>query len=74
MTVNNMMAEGDKVVCHYTLKGTHQGEFMGIPPMGKRITVQAIIVARFADGKQVEAWSVMDQLGMMQQLGVIPSQ
>jgi predicted ester cyclase len=67
------MAEGDKVVTRSTMQGTHQGEFMGIPPTGKQFTATAIDIVRFAGGKAVEHWGNSDDLGMLQQLGVIPT-
>ena len=71
--VEDMIAEGDKVVARVTGSGTHQGEFMGIAPTGNRVEFSAIDIARIAGGKIVEHWSNSDQLGMMQQLGAIPS-
>jgi len=73
VTVDDMVAEGDKVTKVWTARSTHKGAFMGIPPTGKRIVVKGIYVYRVAGGKFVENWSVMDTLGMMQQLGAIPS-
>ena len=52
--------------------GTHKGEFMGVPPTGKQIAVEAIITERIKDGKSVEHRSLFDRLGMMQQLGLLP--
>ena len=69
--VEDMIAEGDKVVARVTGSGTHQGEFMGIAPTGNRIEFSAIDIARIAEGKIVEHWSNSDQLGIMQQLGVM---
>ena len=69
----DLIAEGDYVAERWTLEGTHQGELLGIPATGKRVKVSGMSISRLADGKQVEHWSVMDQLGMMQQLGVIPT-
>jgi steroid delta-isomerase-like uncharacterized protein len=71
-TIEDMIAEGDKVVTRWTMRGTHQGEFRGIAPTGNRITVTGIGIFRFSDGKVVESWDNFDQLGMMQQLGAIP--
>jgi predicted ester cyclase len=71
-TVNDLIAEGDKVVVRGTLHGTHQGEFMGIPPTGKVVTVPFIAICRFVGGKEVEHWGVGDMLGWLQQLGAIP--
>ena len=71
-TVEDMMAEGDKVATRKTFYGTHEGEFMGIPPSGRRVSVGLIDIVRIADGRVVEHWSMGDNLGMMQQLGAIP--
>ena len=65
------IAEGDTVVCRCIMKGTHQGDFMGIPSTGKKINVDGVDIARFRDGKAVEHWAYYDELGMMRQLGVI---
>lgn len=72
ITVNDLIAEGDKVVCRFTANGTQQGEFMGIPPTGKQFTIMEIRIYRIVDGKIVECWGLFDQMSMMQQLGVIP--
>jgi predicted ester cyclase len=72
-TVEDMIAEGDKLVARLTVRGTQHGAFMGIPPTGKHVTVTAIDISRMAGGKSVEHWIEMDTLGMMQQLGVIPA-
>ena len=71
-TVEDLIAEGDKVVARATMSGTQQGAFMGIPPTGKRVTMTGIDINRFVGGKSVEHWVEMDTLGLMQQLGVIP--
>ncbi len=68
-----LIAEGDKVVARTTLRGTRQGPFMGIPPTGRRFEQQQIHILRFVDGKAVEHRAVRDDLGMLQQLGVIPA-
>ena len=67
------LAEGDKVVSRYTWSGTHQGEFYGVPATGKRVNWTATATFRIADGKIREAWLNSDQLGLMQQFGVIPT-
>ena len=69
----DMVAEGDKVVTRGTMSGTHKGEFMGIAPTGKRMTVGVIEILRINGDKMVEHWNVVDSLSMMQQLGVVPS-
>jgi predicted ester cyclase len=72
-TVEDMIAEGDKVVARATFSGTQQGAFMGIPPTGKHVMWKVIDINRIAGGKSVEHWMEMDMLGMMQQLGVVPA-
>lgn len=71
-TVEEQVAEGDKVMSRSTWRGTHQGPFLGLPPTGKRITVAAWTIDRIADGQLVESRILMDMLGMLQQLGAIP--
>ena len=73
VTVEDMIAEGDKVVARFTGSGTHQGEFMGIPPAGKQVTATGIDIIRIAGSKFVEHWSEQNAFGMLQQLGVIPT-
>jgi steroid delta-isomerase-like uncharacterized protein len=71
-TIDEQIAEGDKVVTRWTAHGTHQGELVGIPATGKSSTVTGINVDRVVNGKIAESWGIFDQFGMMQQLGVIP--
>ena len=72
-TVDEQIAEGDKVFTRWTAHGTHQGELVGIPATGKPATVTGIAVDRIVNGKIAESWGIFDQFGMMQQLGVIPT-
>lgn len=72
-TFEHQVAEDDKVVSRIRSTATHQVEYAGIPPTGKRITVTGIFIDRIADGRIVERWGLFDQLGVMQQLGVIPA-
>jgi predicted ester cyclase len=72
-TVEDMIAEGDRVVSRLTTRGTHKGALMGIPPTGKQVTITGIDINRMVGGKSVEHWLEMDTMGMMQQLGVIPA-
>jgi steroid delta-isomerase-like uncharacterized protein len=72
-TVDDMFAEGDKVAVRYTITGTHRGELMGIRPTNKKVTLMAIEIDRIVDGKFVEGWISFDTMGMMQQLGVVPT-
>jgi predicted ester cyclase len=71
-TFEDFVAEGDKVALRFTFKGTHTGDFQGIPPTGKPVTISGSVVDRIVDGKIVEHWSLIDTMGLMQQLGVIP--
>ena len=71
-TVEDLIAEGDKVAARWTSQGTHNGEFMGIAPAGKQVTVTVCDIAHWEGGKIVEDWVLVDMLGLMQQLGVIP--
>jgi steroid delta-isomerase-like uncharacterized protein len=73
ITIDDELAEGDKVVTRWTARGTHTGELMGIPPTGKRVTFSAIAVDRIAGGEILEHWIEIDRLGLMQQLGAIPA-
>ena len=72
ITAEDLIAEGDKVASRFTVRGTHKGEFMGIPPTGKQVTMTGIQIPRIANGKMVENWLNLDMLGLLQQLGVVP--
>ena len=67
------MAEGDKVVSRYTVSGTHQGEIMGAAPTGKLVTHTGYQTDRISGGKIVESWTNWDALGLLQEIGAIPS-
>jgi len=71
VTVDDIVAEGEKVVVRGHITGTHQGELMGIPATGKRATIQFIDINRIANGKIVERWAAQDDMGFLQQLGLI---
>jgi steroid delta-isomerase-like uncharacterized protein len=71
--VEDAFAEGDKLVTRWSARGTHQGDMMGVSPTGKQISVSGIAIDRFESGQSVEHWEIFDQVGLMQQLGVIPS-
>ena len=73
VTIEDMIGEGDKVVVRFTETGTHQGEFEGIAPTGKQVTWAEIAIFRMAGGRIVEGWMVEDRLGLMQQMGAIPT-
>ena len=72
-TSEELLAEGDTVVQRWTFRGTHQGAFQGIPPTGKPVTLTGISIWRVNGGTIVESWHELDTLGLMQQLGVIPT-
>lgn len=72
ITHEETLVEGDKVVIRWKMSGTQKGDMFGIPPTGKQMTVTGIDIFRIAGGKIVEFWQNWDQLGMMQQLGVVP--
>ena len=72
-TVLNVVAEGDLVVLHDSIRGRHDGEFMGMPPTGNEAEWEFIHIFRVADGKIVERWGLIDALGLLLQLGVMSS-
>lgn len=69
MIAEDMIAEKDQVVVRLTARGTHKGEFMGVPATGKSINIPGILIYRIADGKIVEHWMQVDAVSLMQQLG-----
>lgn len=72
-TIEDTIAEGDKVVIRKVWSGTHQGPFMGVEPTGKRVHFEGIVIWRIEGGKLAERWAQIDRLALMQQLGVAPS-
>jgi steroid delta-isomerase-like uncharacterized protein len=72
-TVDDVLAEGDKVIVRATFSGTHQGEMEGIPATGRAVTQPSITIFRLTNGKIAEGWYASDHLSFMQQLGVIPA-
>ncbi len=73
-TIEDLVAEGEKVVLRYTYRGTHQGQWRGLPPTGKAVTFTGTVTYRIVNGKVVEAWQNADNLSVLQQLGLIPAQ
>jgi steroid delta-isomerase-like uncharacterized protein len=71
VTVEDEIAEGDKVVTRWTIRGTHKGDLEGMAPTGKQIVLQGITIHRIEGDKIVEEWERYDNLGLMQQLGVV---
>ena len=72
-TVDDQLADGDRVAWRWTFRGRHTGAFMGIPPTGKEIALTGISIDRLAGGMFVERWDSADMLGLLQQLGAIPA-
>lgn len=74
ITIDDLMAQGDKAAARVTFRGTQQGEFQGIPATGKSFTMGAIGILRFKAGEIVEHWATLDLLGLLTQLGIAPAQ
>src|SRR5215217_2567168 len=75
ITVDDVIAEGEKVVSRYTIRGTHQGVFVKVAaPTERQMELQGITMHRFEDGKIVEEWEAYDNLSVLQQLGLVPEQ
>ncbi|MGH3086987.1 MAG: ester cyclase [Rubrobacteraceae bacterium] len=72
VTIEDILAEGDKVVVRNTWRGTHEGEFNGIPATGRKVEISGIVIWRVSDGMISERWASIDTLGLLRQLGVIP--
>jgi steroid delta-isomerase-like uncharacterized protein len=72
VSVDFLVSEDDTVVDHWTATGTHQGEFMGIPPTGSPVAVTGISIYRFKGGKVAEEWTEFDGIGMLAQMGALP--
>lgn len=73
VTVEDIVAEGDKVAARFTARGVHKGEFMGLAPTGKPITMTGIEIFRLENGKIAELWGEANLLGLMGQLGILPT-
>ena len=73
ITINDQIAEGDKVVTRWTATGTQKGQLMGIAPTNKHANVTGVNIDRYQNGKVVESWASYDMFGMLQQLGVVPA-
>ena len=71
VAVEDLIAEGDKLVSRNMVTGTHRGEYLGLPPTGRSVTYNEIFIVRFDDGRIAETWGVVDVLAQLRQLGVI---
>jgi predicted ester cyclase len=73
VTIEELVAEGDKVAVRRSYAGTHRGELLGVPPTGKQLQLGGISIFRLTGGKIAEHWEQLDRLTLMQQLGVVPT-
>jgi steroid delta-isomerase-like uncharacterized protein len=73
LTIEDQIAEGDKVVTRWTARGTHKGNFQGIAPTDREVVITGIIISRIEGGKEVESWEELNLLGLMQQLATLQS-
>lgn len=73
-SVDDEIGAGDKVAAHWTLRGTHTGPFLGSPPTQRSVVVQGVSFAQIANGQIVESWMLLDQMSILQQLGLVPPQ
>jgi steroid delta-isomerase-like uncharacterized protein len=73
ISIDEQLAEGETVVTRWTATGTNEGELMGIPATGKQATTAGININRISGGKLVEGWGLFDQLGLLQQIGAVPT-
>jgi len=74
MTIEDLIAEGDKVTIRISVEGTHKGGQLGVAPSGRRIRIAGLVVVRIANGQIVEGWNSWDQLGLLRQIGALPAQ
>jgi steroid delta-isomerase-like uncharacterized protein len=73
LITDETVEEGERIAVRFTVRGTHEGVFQGIPPTGRPVDVQGISILHFSEGRIVERWNLLDQLGLLQQLGVLPA-
>jgi steroid delta-isomerase-like uncharacterized protein len=69
--IEDLIAEGDRVVARWRARATHQGEYVGVPPTGKEVEFTGISVYRIEEGKIAQSWTEMDELGLMRQIGAV---
>lgn len=73
LTIEDEIAEGDKVVHRWRMQGTNQGPLMGMAPTGKKLTLTGITIVRIVNGKVMDRWAQIDELGLLRQLGIVPA-
>jgi steroid delta-isomerase-like uncharacterized protein len=71
--VDDLFSAGDRVAVRITMEGTHTDNGLGVPPTGNRVRIQGVIIVRIANGQIVEGWNSYDQLGLLRQIGALPS-
>jgi steroid delta-isomerase-like uncharacterized protein len=71
-TIEDRFVDGDRLFVRWSAQGTHQGEYLGIPATGKPVTVAGMVIHRIEEGQFQESWDIFDNLGMLQQLGLVP--
>ena len=72
VTIDDILADSDRVAVRVTLQGTHTGHGLGVPPTGRKVSIQGIIIVRLVDGRIREGWNSSDQLGLLRQIGTLP--
>ncbi len=72
ISIDDIFSEADRVAVRITLRGTHTGHGLGVPPTGRKVSIQGIIIVRLVDGRFVEGWNSYDQLGLLRQIGALP--
>lgn len=70
--IDDILVDGDRVAVRITLQGTHTGQGLGVPPTGRKVSIQGIIIVRLVDGRISEGWNSYDQLGLLRQIGALP--
>ncbi|MBI2263922.1 MAG: ester cyclase [Armatimonadetes bacterium] len=73
LTLEDVLVDGEKAACRYTFRGTHKGDFMGLSPTGKMVTMTGMTILHFSGAKCIERWNEADIMGLMQQLGAVPA-
>lgn len=73
ISVEDILADGDRAAFRVVLEGTHRGDGLGVPPSGRRVRISGIIMVRFVEGRIMEGWNSWDQLGLLQQIGALPA-
>jgi steroid delta-isomerase-like uncharacterized protein len=72
ISIDDFLADGDRVAVRVTLQGTHTGQGFGVPPTGRKVSIQGIVIVRFVNGRIMEGWNSYDQLGLLRQIGALP--